>query len=155
MQVPQEVLEFIATRVNTNIRELEGALTRVTAFAALTEEAPTVALAETVLKDIMAPEDAAPLTAERIVEVTASSFHISSDELLSKSRKQPLARQRQIAMYLCRELTDLSLPRIGAAFGGRDHTTVIHAVDKIKRLIQTDKVVFEEVTALSKQLRKT
>jgi chromosomal replication initiator protein len=95
------------------------------------------------------------LTADRIIEVTASSFQLSPEELVSKSRKQPLARQRQIAMYLCRELTALSLPRIGAAFGGRDHTTVIHAVDKIKHLIQTDKQVFEEVTALSKQLRKT
>jgi chromosomal replication initiator protein len=153
--VPMDVLEFIATRVNTNIRELEGALTRVTAFAALNEEAPTLGLADHVLKDVMAPDDAAPVTAERVIAVTAASYHLDPDELIGKSRKQPLARRRQIAMYLCRELTDLSLPMIGDAFGGRDHTTVIHAVEKIKGLIRSDKQVFEEVTTLSKQLRKS
>ena len=153
--VPRDVLTYIAENVHQNIRELEGALTRVTAFAALTNESITLAVAQDVLSDVIRHHDAAPLTAERIITVTAAHFDTTPEDLVGPSRKQPLARSRQIAMYLCRENTDLSLPKIGVAFGGRDHTTVIHAVDKVKSLMASDKQVFDEVTQLAQKLRTT
>ena len=153
--VPTEVLEFIAVHVADNIRELEGALTRVTAYAALTHARTTVDLAREVLQDLVPEDDARPVTADAILRATATTYGLSLEDLTGPSRKQPLARIRQIAMYLCRDLTDLSLPKIGAAFGGRDHTTVIHAVDKIKRTMASDKSVFDEVTRLTQELRKT
>jgi chromosomal replication initiator protein len=153
--VPPEVMTFIAENVHQNIRELEGALTRVTAFASLTDETITLTMAREVLSDIVGVDRAAPPTADRIVQVTADYFSTSLDELLGPSRRQPLARYRQIAMYLCREHTDLSLPKIGAHFGGRDHTTVIHAVDKVRSLMRTDKDVFDQVSVLGQRLRTT
>jgi chromosomal replication initiator protein len=153
--VPKEVLTYIAENVHQNIRELEGALTRVTAYAALTNEQVTLDMALDVLSDVIRRHDAAPPTAERIIEITADHFNTSPADLIGPSRKQPLARSRQIAMYLCRENTDLSLPKIGRAFGGRDHTTVIHAVDKVKTLMGSDKEVFDEVSRLSQKLRTT
>ena len=153
--VPRDVLNYIAENVHQNIRELEGALTRVTAFAALTNENITLAMAQDVLSDVIRHHDTAPPTAERIIAVTAAHFETTPADLIGPSRKQPLARNRQIGMYLCREHTDLSLPKIGRAFGGRDHTTVIHAVDKIKTLMGSDKQVFDEVTQLGQKLRTT
>ena len=153
--VPADVMNFIAENVHQNIRELEGALTRVTAFASLTDETITLTMAREVLSDIVATGRTAPLTAERILQATADFFSTSVDELVGPSRRQPLARHRQIGMYLCRENTDLSLPKIGAQFGGRDHTTVIHAVEKIKSLMQTDKEVFDQVSTLGQRLRTT
>ena len=155
LPVPRDVLEYIAVRVSHNIRELEGALTRVTAYAALTGESINLPMAEDVLHDVISAEDNAPPTAESIISITAAYYQLSPGELTGPSRKQPLARRRQIAMYLSREHTDLSLPKIGSAFGGRDHTTVLHAVDKIKTLMQRDKSVFDDVTVLSQQLRKS
>ncbi len=152
MPVPRDVLGFIAEHVLDNIRELEGALTRVTAYAALTHEHITLDMAQEVLQDLV-PSESRVITAETIIAATATTYGLSTRELIGPSRKQPLARCRQIAMYLCRELTDLSLPKIGAHFGGRDHTTVIHAVEKIKGLIQSDKAVFDEVTVLTQRLR--
>ncbi len=153
--VPRDVLGFIAENVLDNIRELEGALTRVTAYAALTHEKITLEMASEVLQDIVPQAEARPLTASMILSATAHEYGIPLDDLTGPSRKQPLALHRQIAMYLCRDLTDLSLPKIGAAFGGRDHTTVIHAVEKVKKLIQSDKDVFDQVTRLTQNLRKT
>ena len=153
--VPRDVLGFIAENVLDNIRELEGALTRVTAYAALTHEKITLEMASEVLQDIVPQAEARPLTASLIISATAQEYGIPIDDLTGASRKQPLALYRQISMYLCRDLTDLSLPKIGAAFGGRDHTTVIHAVEKVKKLIQSDKQVFDEVTRLTQTLRKT
>ncbi len=153
--VPADVMNFIAENVHQNIRELEGALTRVTAFASLTDETITLTMAREVLSDIVTTGRTAPLTAERILQATADFFSTSVDELVGPSRRQPLARHRQIGMYLCRENTDLSLPKIGAQFGGRDHTTVIHAVEKIKSLMQTDKEVFDQVSTLGQRLRTT
>lgn len=153
--VPPEVLSFIAEHVAHNVRELEGALTRVTAFAALTAEDITLPMAREVLRDIVATADDGPITADRVIAVTADYFGFDPEDLIGPSRKQPLARSRQIAMYLCRELTDLSLPKIGAAFGGRDHSTVLHAVDKIRSLMERDRSVFEAVHNLSSRLRKT
>jgi chromosomal replication initiator protein len=151
--VPQEVLQFIAESVSTNVRELEGALTRVTAYAALTHERITLAMAEEVLRDLMPTDHTTPLTADEIIIQVASYSGASPDELIGPSRRQPLARYRQVAMYLCREYTDLSLPKIGKAFGGRDHTTVIHAVDKIRALMRSDADVYKDVTSLSHDLR--
>jgi len=153
--VPPEVLDFIAENIEENIRELEGALTRVTAFSTLTNERVTLDLSTTVLRDVVGLQASAPLTAESIISTVSQYYEIPQTEMIGASRKQPLARQRQIAMYVCREHTGLSLPKIGAAFGGRDHTTVIHAVDKITGLIQSDKVVFDEVSAITQQLRTT
>ncbi len=152
--VPRDVLAFIAEIVLDNIRELEGALTRVTAYAALTQEKITLEMAKEVLQDLGPQAESTPVDADMIIARTAGTYHLTEEDLIGPSRRQPLARSRQIAMYLCRELTDLSLPKIGARFGGRDHTTVIHAVDKVKKLMKSDKQVYDEVTELSHQLRR-
>ncbi|HEY7732301.1 MAG TPA: chromosomal replication initiator protein DnaA [Gaiellaceae bacterium] len=152
-----EVLTFIAGRVSTNIRELEGALTRVVAFSSLTGLALTGELAEQVLRDLFPQGDPAPeVTIDRIQEAVSERFGLSIDELCSPRRSQAVAYPRQVAMYLSRELTDSSLPKIGKEFGGRDHTTVIHATSKITRLISEDRSVYnlvQELTTRIKQLR--
>ena len=152
-----EVLTFIAGRVSSNIRELEGALTRVVAFSSLTDRSMTVELAEHVLKDVFPQGDAAPeVTIPRIQEAVSERFGVTLDELVSPRRSQAVAYPRQVAMYLSRELTDSSLPKIGKEFGGRDHTTVIHATSKITRLIREDRSVYnlvQELTARIKQAR--
>lgn len=153
--VPEAVLRFIAERVVDNIRELEGALTRVTAYAALTHQEIDLDMAADVLQDLLPPAHRLPITAGRILAATAAAFDVTVTELEGPSRRQPLARARQVAMYLCRQLTDLSLPRLGALFGGRDHTTVLHGVNTVHRLIQTDKALFDSVTALLQTLRNT
>jgi chromosomal replication initiator protein len=153
--VPLNVLSFIAESVSTNIRELEGALTRVTAYAALTHENITLEMAQEVLRDLVPASESKPLTCDAIIDRVASYSRHTRDDLLGSSRRQPLARYRQIAMYLCREYTDLSLIKIGKAFGGRDHTTVLHAVDKITRMMQSDADVYKDVTSLSHDLRTT
>jgi chromosomal replication initiator protein len=152
-----EVLTFIAGRVSSNIRELEGALTRVVAFSSLTDRAMTVELAEHVLKDVFPQGDAAPeVTIPRIQEAISERFGVTLEELVSPRRSQSVAYPRQVAMYLSRELTDSSLPKIGREFGGRDHTTVMHATSKITRLIREDRSVYnlvQELTARIKQAR--
>jgi chromosomal replication initiator protein len=152
-----EVLTFIAGRVSSNIRELEGALTRVVAFSSLTDRSMTVELAEHVLKDVFPQGDAAPeVTIPRIQEAVSERFGVTLEELVSPRRSQAVAYPRQVAMYLSRELTDSSLPKIGKEFGGRDHTTVIHATSKITRLIREDRSVYnlvQELTARIKQAR--
>jgi chromosomal replication initiator protein len=152
-----EVLTFIAGRVSTNIRELEGALTRVVAFSSLTDRPMTVDLAEHVLKDVFPQGEAAPeVTIPRIQEAVSQRFGVTLEELVSPRRSQAVAYPRQVAMYLSRELTDSSLPKIGREFGGRDHTTVIHATSKITRLIREDRSVYnlvQELTARIKQVR--
>jgi chromosomal replication initiator protein len=152
-----EVLTFIGSRVSTNIRELEGALTRVVAFSSLTGLPLTVELAEQVLRDLFPQgEDIPAVTIGRIQEVVSERFGVSIAEIVSPRRSQSVAYPRQVAMYLSRELTDSSLPKIGKEFGGRDHTTVIHATTKITRLISEDRTVYnlvQELTARIKQLR--
>ena len=151
-----EVLTFIASRVSTNIRELEGALTRVVAFSSLTGLALTVDLAEQVLRDLFPQGDPPEVTIRRIQETVSDRFGLSVEELCSPRRSQAVAYPRQVAMYLSRELTDSSLPKIGKEFGGRDHTTVIHATGKITRLISEDRSVYnlvQELTARIKQPR--
>lgn len=154
-QFPEDVLEFIAENVVDNIRELEGALTRVTAYATLTKQTIDLSMAQEVLSDLVPSSSNKPLTPEDIVRSTAAQCGFTAEELTGPSRRAPLAQARQIAMYLCRELTSLSLPKIGRTFGGRDHTTVMYAIDKVKRLLETDQEVFKTVTELSQDLRRT
>jgi len=151
-----QVLTFIAGRVSTNIRELEGALTRVVAFSSLTGRPMTVGLAEDVLKDVFPQGEAPEVSIERIQTTVSDRFSLSMEELCGDRRSQNIVYPRQVAMYLSRELTDASLPKIGREFGGRDHTTVIHATSKIARLIREDRSVYnlvQELTARIKQAR--
>jgi chromosomal replication initiator protein len=151
-----QVLSFIASRISTNIRELEGALTRVVAFSSLTGRALSVELAEDVLKDVFPQGEAAEVSIQRIQELVSERFQLTLDELCGEKRSQNIVYPRQVAMYLSRELTDSSLPKIGKEFGGRDHTTVIHATSKIARLIREDRSVYnlvQELTARVKQVR--
>jgi chromosomal replication initiator protein len=153
LQVPDPVLEFIASKVQTNIRELEGALIRVTAFANLNRQEVDMTLAEIVLKDLI-PEGGEPeITASLIIAQTAAYFGLSIDELTGPSRGRHLVMARQIAMYLCRELTDLSLPKIGAQFGNRDHTTVMYADRKINQLLAERRAVFNQVSELTNRVK--
>lgn len=138
LSVPEDVLLFIAKTVISNIRELEGALNRILAFSSLTNKPITVELANEALKDLISKDKPKIITAEYILEIVANYFHLKPEELRSAKRTRNIAYPRQIAMYLCRKLTDLSLPKIGEKFGGRDHTTIIHGFDKISRELQTD-----------------
>ena len=151
-----DVLTLIAHRVSTNIRELEGALTRVVAFSSLTGRDLTVSLAEEVLQEVF-PEGAPPdITIDRIQAIVSERFQMSIEDLVSARRSQAIAYPRQVAMYLCRELTDNSLPKIGREFGGKDHTTVIYATQKIAKLINEDRDAYnlvQQLTARIKQAR--
>lgn len=138
LSVPEDVLLFIAKTVISNIRELEGALNRILAFSSLTNKPITVELANEALKDLISKDKPKVITAEYILDIVANYFHLKPEELISSKRTRNIAYPRQIAMYLCRKLTDLSLPKIGEKFGGRDHTTIIHGFDKISRELQTD-----------------
>ncbi|GAA1099801.1 chromosomal replication initiator protein DnaA [Streptomyces javensis] len=155
LNAPPEVLEFIASRISRNIRELEGALIRVTAFASLNRQPVDLGLTEIVLKDLIpGGEDAAPeITATAIMAATADYFGHTVDDLCGASRSRVLVTARQIAMYLCRELTDLSLPKIGAQFGGRDHTTVMHADRKIRALMAERRSIYNQVTELTNRIK--
>jgi chromosomal replication initiator protein len=151
-----QVLSFIAGLISTNIRELEGALTRVVAFSSLTGRAMTVELAQDVLKDVFPAGESAQVTIEHIQALVAERFGLSLAELCGDKRSQNIVYPRQVAMYLSRELTDSSLPKIGKEFGGRDHTTVIHAYSKIDRMIREDRSVYnlvQDLTARIKQIR--
>jgi chromosomal replication initiator protein len=151
-----EVLTFIAGLVSTNIRELEGALTRVVAFSSLTGRPMTVELAQDVLKDVFPQGESSEVSIEKIQAIISERFGLSLEELCGDKRSQAIVYPRQVAMYLSRELTDSSLPKIGREFGGRDHTTVIHATSKITRLIREDRAVYnlvQELTARIKQMR--
>jgi chromosomal replication initiator protein len=154
LTAPPDVLEFIASKIQTNIRELEGALIRVTAFASLNRQPVDLTLAEIVLKDLI-PEGGEPeITAAVIIAQTAAYFGLSIDDLCGASRSRVLVTARQIAMYLCRELTDLSLPKIGQQFGGRDHTTVMHADRKIRVLMAERRSVYNQVRELTNRIKQ-
>jgi chromosomal replication initiator protein len=148
------VLTFIAGLVTTNIRELEGALTRVVAFSSLTGRPMTVPLAEDVLRDVFPQGNGGEVTIRRIQETVSDRFSLSLAELCGDKRSQNIVYPRQVAMYLSRELTDSSLPKIGREFGGRDHTTVIHATSKIARLIREDRSVYNLVQELTARIRQ-
>ena len=153
LQAPPEVLEFIASKVSSNIRELEGALIRVTAFASLNRSPVDLGLAELVLKDLFPAEAGPEITAAEIMTTSAAYFGVTVDDLCGSSRSRVLVTARQIAMYLCRELTDLSLPKIGQAFGGRDHTTVMHADRKIRQLIGERRSLYNQVADLTARIK--
>jgi chromosomal replication initiator protein len=149
-----QLLTFIAGRVSTNIRELEGALTRVVAFSSLTGRPMSVDLAQDVLRDVFPQGEAAQVSIERIQDEVSERFGLTKDELIGDRRSQNIVYPRQVAMYLSRELTDSSLPRIGRHFGGRDHTTVIHATSKIARLIREDRSVYNLVQELTARIKQ-
>jgi chromosomal replication initiator protein len=154
MYAPDDVLEFIASRVSNSIRELEGALIRVTAFASLTRSSVQLSLAEEVLRDFM-PDGAGPeITADQIMVSTADYFGVSLEDLRGHSRSRVLVNARQVAMYLCRELTELSLPRIGQAFGGRDHTTVMHADRKIRQHMAERRSLYNQIAELTNRIKQ-
>ncbi|KMS74630.1 chromosomal replication initiation protein [Streptomyces viridochromogenes] len=155
LNAPPEVLEFIASRISRNIRELEGALIRVTAFASLNRQPVDLGLTEIVLKDLIpGGDDATPeITSTAIMSATADYFGLTVEDLCGSSRGRQLVTARQIAMYLCRELTDLSLPKIGALFGGRDHTTVMHADRKIRNLMAERRSIYNQVTELTNRIK--
>ena len=155
LNAPPEVLEFIASRISRNIRELEGALIRVTAFASLNRQPVDLGLTEIVLKDLIpGGDDSAPeITSTAIMGATADYFGLTVEDLCGTSRGRALVTARQIAMYLCRELTDLSLPKIGALFGGRDHTTVMHADRKIRNLMAERRSIYNQVTELTNRIK--
>jgi len=154
LNAPPEVLEYIASRISTNIRELEGALIRVTAFASLNRQSVDLQLAEIVLKDLIPEAQGNQITAATIMGQTASYFGLSIDDLCGTSRSRVLVTARHIAMYLCRELTDLSLPKIGQQFGGRDHTTVINADRKIRSLMAERRSIYTQVTELTNRIKQ-
>ena len=151
--IPPDVTEFIATHVKDNIRELEGALIRVSAFASLTKEPLSAALAEQVLGDLIGDTQPRVITPQLILEATSRMFGYSIEEIIGKSRRRPLVTARQVAMYVFRELTDMSFPAIAREFGGRDHTTVIHAVEKISALMKERRQIYDQVTELMQTIR--
>jgi chromosomal replication initiator protein len=154
LNAPAEALEYIASRISTNIRELEGALIRVTAFASLNRQSVDLQLAEFVLKDLIVETHGPEINAATIMGQTASYFGLSIDDLCGSSRSRVLVTARQIAMYLCRELTDMSLPKIGQQFGGRDHTTVMHAERKIRSLMAERRAIYNQVTELTNRIKQ-
>jgi chromosomal replication initiator protein len=155
LQVRDDVLEYIGSKISTNIRELEGALIRVTAFASLNRQQVDLSLAEIVLKDLIPADNTPEITAAVIMAQTAAYFSLTMEDLCGSSRSRVLVNARQIAMYLCRELTDLSLPKIGQQFGGRDHTTVIHADRKIRHLMAERRSIYNQVTELTNRIKQT
>jgi chromosomal replication initiator protein len=154
LAAPAEVLEFIAARIEHNIRELEGALIRVTAFASLNQQSVDVGLAEIVLRDLIPDSQVPEITAATIMAVTAEFFGVTIDDLCGPGKTKSLAQARQISMYLCRELTDLSLPKIGQLFGGRDHTTVMHADKKIRKEMAERRRIYDQVQELTSRIKQ-
>lgn len=155
MAVPRDINEYIATKITTNVREMEGALRRVTAFADLTKQPIDIGLATMVLKDLIADPHSLKITAGLIMAETVNYFSITLEELTGPDRSRALVLARQIAMYLCRELTDLSLPQIGNLFGGRDHSTVLHANKKISTLMAQKQDVYNQVSELTTRIKHT
>ena len=155
LPAPDDVLEFIASKISTNIRELEGALIRVTAFANLNRAEVDVPLAEVVLKDLVTGSETPDVSVATIMAQTADYFALTIEDLCGPSRARGLAHARQVAMYLCRNLTQLSLPKIGQAFGGRDHTTVMHANRKVRETMTSDRTVYTEVSELTSRVRES
>jgi chromosomal replication initiator protein len=154
LSVPDDVHEFIASRISTNIRELEGALIRVTAFASLNRQPVDMSLAEIVLRDLIPDDSTSQVTPATIIAQTAAYFGLTIEDLQGQSRSRVLVTARQIAMYLCRELTEMSLPKIGQQFGGRDHTTVMHAEKKIRQLMAERRAIYNQVTELTNRIKQ-
>ena len=153
LQFPDDVLEYIAQGFSNNIRELEGAFIRVSAYASLTGEVLDRQMAEQVLADLISEAQPGPITPELILDKTSQMFGFPIEEIIGKSRRRPLVTARQISMYVFRELTDMSYPAIARVFGGRDHTTVIHAVEKIAGLMKERRQIFDQVNELTQAVR--
>jgi chromosomal replication initiator protein len=153
INVPNDVMLYIATKIKSNIRELEGALIRIVAYSSLTNKEVTVELAEEALKDIISDSRPRQITVNLIKEVVSKSFNVKIEDFNSKKRTRAIAYPRQVAMYLCRELTDLSLPKIGDEFGGRDHTTVIHAYDKISTDVNNNSEFKRRLEDIAKEIK--
>ena len=155
LTVPDDVMAYIATNIASNIRELEGALTRIVAFATLTNQDISIALAENSLKDIFSENSATPLTPELIQQVVAEYYNIRVEDIQGSKKPKNIAFPRQVSMYLCRKLLDISLPKIGESFGGRDHTTVIYAISKIEKQLESDEGLQKTVHALEKEIKES
>ncbi|MFK4729548.1 chromosomal replication initiator protein DnaA [Agromyces mediolanus] len=155
LQVPDDILEYMASKVSSNIRELEGTLIRVTAFASLNRTPVDMPLVQTVLKDLITDDTDNVIAPVDIITATADYFKLTVDDLYGSSRSQAVATARQIAMYLCRELTSLSLPKIGQLFGNRDHTTVMYANKKISELMKERRSIYNQVTELTARIKQT
>ena len=154
IDISDEVMEYMASKVSSNIRELEGALIRVTAFANLNKTAPDMPLVQTVMKDLLLNEETSIVSPADIINLTASFYQLSVDELYGSSRSQTIATARQVAMYLCREMTNLSLPKIGQLFGNRDHTTVMYANKKISELMKQRRSIYNQVTEITSRIKQ-
>jgi len=154
LQVGNDILEYMASKVSSNIRELEGTLIRVTAFANLNRTAVDMSLVQTVLKDLITLDDDNVIAPVDIINHTADYFKLTVDDLYGSSRSQAVATARQIAMYLCREMTNLSLPKIGQLFGNRDHTTVMYANKKITELMKERRSIYNQVTELTSRIKQ-
>jgi len=151
--IPDNAIEYMAARISSNIRELEGTLIRVTAFANLNRQPVDMDLVQTVLKDIMPTNSGSEISPVQIISATAGYFKISADDILGSGRQQAVALARQIAMHICRELTDLSLPKIGQIFGGRDHTTVMYATKKISALMRERRYIYNQVSEIIQKIK--
>ena len=155
IDITDDVVEYMASKVSSNIRELEGALIRVTAFANLNKATVDMPLVQTVLKDLILSEDTSVVSPADIISITATFYQLSVDDLYGSSRSQTIALSRQVAMYLCREMTSLSLPKIGQLFGNRDHTTVMYANKKISELMKERRSIYNQVTEITSRVKQT
>ena len=155
IDISDDVVEYMASKVSANIRELEGALIRVTAFANLNKTPVDMSLAHTVLKDLVRTEDTNVIAPADIISIAATFYQLSVEDLYGSSRSQTIALARQVAMYLCREMTNLSLPKIGQLFGNRDHTTVMYANKKISELMKERRSIYNQVTELTSRIKQT
>ncbi len=151
--VPEEIITFIASEIQSNIRELEGALSKITAYCMLTNQSITINLAEEILKDMIPPKNQKIISVDLIQKIVAEQYKMTTQEFKLKKRTRSVSFPRQIAMYLCRELTDLSLPQIGEVFGGRDHTTVMHAHDKISQMRKSDAFVEKSISEIITKIK--
>jgi chromosomal replication initiator protein len=152
LDVPKDVIQYVANNIKSNIRELEGAINKIVAYSTLVHKQITMELAEDALKDLISPKEHRALTVEYIVEIVSQHYNLNPADITSKKRPREISYPRQIVMYLCRTLTDLSLPQIGNKLGKRDHTTVIHGYEKISNDLKTDQMLISTVSTLSKKI---
>ena len=150
--IDNEVIKYIATNIKSNIRELEGALTKIVALSKLNKKEITIELAEEALKDLISPGEIKTITPEYIVSMVAEQYEVSPEEIISQKRSRNIARPRQVVMYLCRNMLNIPLQEVGRALGGRDHTTIMHGVDKITEELKTDPSLQNTIDILKKKL---
>ena len=150
--IPEDVLQFIATNIKSNIRELEGALTKIVALSKLNKKEITIELAEEALKDLISPGEVKNITPEYIVSMVAEQYEVSPEEIISQKRSRNIARPRQVVMYLCRNMLNIPLQEVGRALGGRDHTTIMHGVEKITDELKTDPSLQNTIEILKKKI---